>query len=52
MRGRMMSTLVSHWLALLLLMLAGCLGGCSGDPQGSTRDFWDRQENIVKPGGP
>ncbi len=51
-RGLVMSkTLVSQWLTLMLL-LAGCLGGCASDPQGSTRDFWDRQESIVKPGGP
>ena len=47
----MSKTLVSQWLTLMLL-LAGCLGGCSSDPQGSTRDFWDQQESIVKPGGP
>ena len=52
MRGLVMSkTLISQWLTLMLLLLAGYLGGCC-TPQGSTRDFWDKQESIVKPGGP
>jgi hypothetical protein len=51
-RGLVMSkTLAGQWLTLMLL-LAGCLGGCCSGPQGSTRDFWDKQESIVKPGGP
>jgi hypothetical protein len=51
MRGLVMSkALACQWLTLMLL-LAGCLGGCCS-PQGSTRDFWDKQESIVKPGGP
>jgi hypothetical protein len=62
-RGRVMSTtLAGRWLTLmLLLILADCLGGCCGGPQGSSaqdfkgfdsRDFWDTQERTVKPGGP
>ena len=52
-RGLVMSkTLAGHWLTLmLLLVLAGYLGGCCSGPQGDTRDFWDRQEGSVKPGG-
>jgi hypothetical protein len=52
-RGFVMSkTLAGHWLALmLLLMLTGYLGGCCSGPQGDTRDFWDKQESVVKPGG-
>ena len=51
MRGLVMSkTLAVQWLTLMLL-LVGYLGGCCS-PQGSNRDFWDRQESIVKPGGP
>jgi hypothetical protein len=50
-RGLVMSkTLAGQWLTLMLL-LAGCLGGCCSGPQGSTRDFWDKQESSVKPGG-
>ena len=48
----MSKTLAGHWLTLmLLLVLAGYLGGCCSGPQGDTRDFWDRQEGSVKPGG-
>jgi len=50
-RGLVISkTLAGQWLTLMLL-LAGCLGGCCSGPQGSTRDFWDKQESSVKPGG-
>ena len=68
MRGLMMSkVLANQWSKLmLLLMLAGCLGGCCSGPQGArdfrqasrdlsqdpSRDFWNTQESRVKPGGP
>jgi hypothetical protein len=37
----------------MLLLLACYLGGCCSPERGGyTRDFWDKQENTIKPGGP